>query len=136
MTSLSIRGDGQQILTGSDDRTAKLWSRDGTLLQVMQTGDATVTRVAFAPDGETWAIADAEGQVSLWTGKDGPKQTISAHESWVLGLSFHPDGDRLATASRDGTVKLWERQTGVLLQTLPLKTVALPVWPSPPMGKP
>ena len=119
VTSLSIRGDGQQILTGSDDRTAKLWSRDGTLLQVMQTGDATVTRVAFAPDGETWAIADAEGQVSLWTGKDGPKQTISAHESWVLGLSFHPDGDRLATASRDGTVKLWERQTGVLLQTLP-----------------
>ncbi|UCJ12835.1 MAG: hypothetical protein JWS08_03250 [Phormidium sp. PBR-2020] len=90
----------------------------GSYYRFCTTGEATVTTVAFAPDGETWAIADAEGQVSLWTGEDGPDQTIAAHESWILGLSFHPDGDRFATASRDGTIKLWSRQTGTRIQTL------------------
>jgi WD40 repeat protein len=58
--------DGQSILTGSVDKTAKLWSRDGRLLQTFTGHQASVTSVAFAPDGQSILTGSDDKTAKLW----------------------------------------------------------------------
>ncbi|NET36876.1 MAG: hypothetical protein F6K19_33425, partial [Cyanothece sp. SIO1E1] len=101
----------------SSDRTVKLWSRDGQLLQTLEGHSDSVLSVSFSPDGKTLASASADRTVKLWSRDGQLLQTLAGHSDSVLSVSFSPDGKTLASASSDRTVKLWSRD-GQLLQTL------------------
>ena len=72
-----------------------------------------VTGVAFSPDGNLLASADADGTVRLWNPATG--QAIASLPAdigvGVTGVAFSPDGNLLATAGADGTVGLWNTAT-------------------------
>nr|MDJ0719099.1 hypothetical protein [Prochloraceae cyanobacterium] len=104
--------DGKKIATASSDKTVKLWSKDGELLQnIPDAHELLVWSVSFSPDGETIATASWDDTVKLWS-KDGKLlQSIPAHESSVWSVSFSPDGETIATASSDKTVRLWRKDS-------------------------
>jgi tetratricopeptide (TPR) repeat protein len=58
--------DGQRIASASSDRTVKLWSLDGTLLQTFSGHSDFVQGVAFSPDGQRIASANSDYTVKLW----------------------------------------------------------------------
>jgi WD40 repeat protein len=72
-----------------------------------------VTGVAFSPDGNLLATADADGTIRLWNLATGqaigaPLRTFNRPSAGgVNGVAFSPDGNLLATADADGTVRLW-----------------------------
>jgi WD40 repeat protein len=50
--SVAFSRDGQQIVSGSYDRTVRLWdAATGTLQQILEGYTASVDSVAFSPDG-------------------------------------------------------------------------------------
>ncbi|MGD1705207.1 WD40 repeat domain-containing protein, partial [Dapis sp. BLCC M229] len=114
--SVAFSLDGKTIATASDDKTVKLWNRQGELLQTLTGHENSVLSVAFSPDGEIIATAGYK-TVKLWNPQGELLQTLTGHEAWVRSIAFNPDGKTIATASDDKTVKLWNRQ-GELLQTL------------------
>jgi Tol biopolymer transport system component len=72
-----------------------------------------VWSVAFAPDGDTLAMAIDDGKLKLWDLTTGEvRATIDAHKGPVWSVAFSPDGTALATASDDRTARLWEVATG------------------------
>lgn len=119
ITRVSFSPDSNTIASASVDKTIKLWSRDGKLLQTLSGHDDVVMGVSFSPDGKAIATASIDGVIKLWnpvTGKE--TKTIKAHANGVSDVAFSPDGQTLASGGvSDKTVKLWKRD-GKPLKTL------------------
>jgi WD40 repeat protein len=97
--SCTFSPDGQRVLTGSFDRTARVWDKSATNVLVLTNSDG-VADVAFSPDGRVVATACLSEGLKLWDARSGdllPKQFDLGQS--VTALAFSPDGERLAYAS-------------------------------------
>jgi WD40 repeat protein/serine/threonine protein kinase len=76
-------------------------------------GRGKIGGLAFSPDSQRMAAANADGTIGLFdlqTGTELP--LLRGHTHRVMSVAFHPLGKRLASASADGTVRLWDLTTG------------------------
>lgn len=62
--TVDMSPDGNTIVTGSNDKTAQLWGKDGTLLQTLSHQD-TVHRVAFSPIGDRIITGSLDGTLQV-----------------------------------------------------------------------
>ncbi|MEO0537443.1 MAG: AAA-like domain-containing protein [Cyanobacteria bacterium P01_A01_bin.123] len=114
--------DGQRLVTGGSDRTAKIWSRQQNGLfatqpsQVLTGHEARVNRVALSPDDDLIATGSADNSIKLWRNHQ-LVTTLIGHQAEITHLAFSPDGNWLASGAADNTIKLW-RPDGTLVQTL------------------
>ncbi|MGA2327494.1 MAG: WG repeat-containing protein [Bryobacteraceae bacterium] len=77
VTSLAASPDGKTLISGSSDRTAKLYPLPGGEGPATLLHDGTVYAVAVSPDGKTIATGDSTGAVRLWElGGKSPKSTL------------------------------------------------------------
>ncbi|MBD1937926.1 AAA-like domain-containing protein [Microcoleus sp. FACHB-68] len=123
--SVSWSPDGQTLATASDDKTVKLWSKQGKFLNTLSGHKGSVYSVSWSRDGQTLATASEDKTVKLWSKQGKFLKTLSSHKGSVYSVSWSRDGQTLATASEDKTVKLWSKQ-GTLLKTL--SDHQKPVW--------
>ncbi|MBG1244727.1 nSTAND1 domain-containing NTPase [Nostoc sp. NZL] len=123
ISGVSFSPDGQTIASSSDDKTVKLWSFDGNLLQTLEGHEDEVMDVSFSPDGKMLASASRDKTIKLWKKSTDAKtqwilyKTLEGHSHRVIGVSFSPDSQIIASASQDKTVRLWN-QNGDLLNIL------------------
>ena len=106
--SVAFAPDGQSILTGSRDNTAKLWDLKGHELQSFQGHTSYVWSVAFALDGQSILTGSRDKTAKLWDLKGHELQSFQGHTSYVWSVAFAPDGQSILTGSRDNTAKLWD----------------------------
>jgi WD40 repeat protein len=79
----------------------------------------SIPSVAFSPDGKSFAVGTANGEIRAWRVADGRQQlTCKGHTGWVWSVTYSPDGRLLASASGDQTVRLWDVSTGECIETL------------------
>ncbi len=57
---VAVSPDGNTIVTVSDDRTVKLWTREGNLLKTLRGHRGYVYSVSFSPDGKMLATASKD----------------------------------------------------------------------------
>ncbi|MFB8795806.1 MAG: AAA-like domain-containing protein [Microcoleus sp.] len=107
--------NGELIASVSEDKTAKLWSRDGKLLHTLKGHDSGIWSVAFSPDSQTIATGSNDGIIKLWKSDGTFLANLIGHSAGVKGLAFAPDGKTLASASEDKTVILWNLEQSVEL---------------------
>ena len=112
-----ISPDGKTIVSASEDKTIKLWQRDGTLVSTLQGHSNVVKGVAISPDGKMIASASKDKTVKLWNLEGTLIRTLQRHSDEVEEVVFSPDGQMIASASEDKTIKLWNLE-GTLIRTL------------------
>lgn len=110
------------ILTGSGDKTIRLWSlSDYTCIRTFEGHSNSVLKVAWLnmPTGSSsakrpvhFASAGGDGLVKVWDANSGEADcTLDNHEDRVWALAVHPETNTIVSGSGDSTVTLWKDTT-------------------------
>ena len=78
MTGVAFSPDGRRVVTGSSDRTARIWdSTTGETLVVLGGHDRPVLKVAFSPDGRLVVTTSSDRTARIWDAATGKASTCS-----------------------------------------------------------
>jgi WD40 repeat protein len=127
--ALAIAADGKTLVSGSMDRTIKLWDlTTGKERATLKGHASSILSMALAADGKTLAAASHDGVIKVWdlaTGKE--RFTFKTPAFGEISVAIAADGRMLALGGRDKTVKLWDLESGrerAAFQTVNLRCVA------------
>ncbi|MBD2437711.1 eIF2A-related protein [Nostoc sp. FACHB-110] len=112
ITSLNFSPDGKMLVSGSEDKTVKLWSLEKSSFQFPN--ERRINEVVFSPNPQTVASIDDASTATLWQRDGISKATLPGSNTKIY---FSADSQMLVSASQDSTVQLWQ-QNGTLLKTL------------------
>jgi len=98
--SAAFSPDGERLVSGSSDKTAKVWDmRTGQQILDLKGHTLAVNRVAFSPDGKRVFARDLKGKVLAWSAADGkPVDPVNPPALPPAGPARSPDGVLLAEA--------------------------------------
>lgn len=104
-------GSGQYLLTGSSDRSVRLFNpASGTLIQTYSAHGYEVLDLAVASDNDRFVSVGGDKTVFLWDVASA--QTLrrwSGHAGRINTCCWGGEGDSLVlTGSFDSTVKIWD----------------------------
>ncbi|MBD2580508.1 WD40 repeat domain-containing protein [Oscillatoria sp. FACHB-1406] len=107
--ALTFTPDGSKLISGSDDRSIRVWAANSNrLLYTLIGHTGRITALAVHPSGKYLASASRDG-IRLWDLDRGTLiQHWYAHSDWVQSLAFSPNGRFLASGSFDRTIKVWQ----------------------------
>jgi WD40 repeat protein len=96
--------DGQQMLTGSADGTARLWeASSGKLLSTLEGHQSGVNRVIFSPDGRLLVTGDDSGRVYCWANNGAQiGQVLALYPAAYRVLSLHWQDNHHLLLADDG----------------------------------
>jgi hypothetical protein len=118
--SASFSPDGSRIVTGSQDKTAKVWdAKSGAEVLTFNGHTSPLASASFSPDGSRIVTGSGDKTAKVWDAKSGAEVlTLRGHTALVSSASFSPDGSRIVTGSYDNTAKVWDAKSGAALLTL------------------
>ncbi|MBX7211955.1 MAG: pentapeptide repeat-containing protein [Verrucomicrobiaceae bacterium] len=120
VTACAWSPDGQQVLSGSDDNTLKLWdARSGQCRLTLQGHKDSVSACAWSPDGEQVLSGSDDHTLKLWDARSGQcRLTLQGHEGSMYACAWSPDSQQVLSGSYDHTLKLWDARSGQCRLTL------------------
>ncbi len=114
VTSVAFLPDGNHIVSGSRDRTIKLWSCKGHEIRTFRGHNDQVTSVAISSDGKHILSGSSDDSIKLWdisSGKEAVKFE-KKHADDIRIVAFSPDGKHALSAGDDTTLRVWDIATG------------------------
>ncbi|MBV7335155.1 hypothetical protein KFU94_44340 [Chloroflexi bacterium TSY] len=141
--SVAISPDGKTIVTGSSDKSVKVWHHYGsawTRQPVALIDEIRITSIATVSYGEnTSIVAGGSTHVRVWT-HDGNTWTKKPHSLVDDTLPYHghatggqvesvaigPKGETVIAGTSDGFIKIWKREGGTWTKrpiSLPLRWI-------------
>lgn len=112
-TDIAFSPVSDHVATGSADRTARLWSSEGTLLRKFEGHLDRLARIAFHPSGKYLGTTSFDKTWRLWDVENGTELLLQeGHSRSVYGIAFHPDGSLAGSCGLDALARVWDLRTG------------------------
>lgn len=101
------------LATASADRTARLWSAEGSLLKTFEGHLDRLARIAFHPSGKYLGTTSFDKTWRLWDVETGVELLLQeGHSRSVYGIAFHHDGSLVSSCGLDALARVWDLRTG------------------------
>ncbi|XP_017790200.1 PREDICTED: dynein assembly factor with WDR repeat domains 1-like [Habropoda laboriosa] len=121
LTNVAFDKLGKRCLTGSYDRTCKVWDIDnGTELLTLEGHQNAVYTVSFNNTTSDKILTGSfDKTAKVWCSRIGHcLQTMWGHDAQVVVAKFSPNNSKVATGSMDMTSKIFQLATGDEMGTL------------------
>jgi WD40 repeat protein/serine/threonine protein kinase len=117
VASANFSPDGNRIVTGSWDNSARIWNSETGRDELKLIGHAGfVNSACFSPDGTQLLTASDDRTAKLWDAKSGKLiRTFEGHSDRVTSAIFSDDGKFVITGSGDKTARLWDAATARMI---------------------
>lgn len=115
--SADFSPDGSQIVTGSLDKTIKLWHLDGQEINQINGHTGAIRSTIFSPDGQMILSSSSDKTIALWNLQGDHLHTFTGHTGAVWSAKFSPNGELIVSGSADQSIKLWNLD-GTELRTM------------------
>ncbi|KAJ7776917.1 WD40 repeat-like protein [Mycena maculata] len=118
VNSVAFSPDGKKIVSGSRDKTLRIWdSATGGLIGDPFTGHtSSVSSVAFLPDGIHIVSGSRDHTILVWDSQTGtPILEPLRHPKHITSVAVSPDGKQIISGSADKAIRIWDLATGDLI---------------------
>jgi WD40 repeat protein len=108
--SLAFSPNGAHIVSGSDDKTVRMWdAHTGKELAVLEGHSDHVWSVAFSPDGAHIVSGSDDKTVRVWDAHTGKEiAVLEGHSRSVRSVAFSPDGAHITSRGLDDRELVWK----------------------------
>lgn len=119
ITAVALTPDGRYAVSGSYDRSLKLWDiRTGAEIKTLMGHTGLIAAVAVTADLLVIS-GSCDGSLMVWDVKtEAPMRRLVGHTDSVIAVAVTGDGRRAISGSHDGTVRIWDVESGAELKTL------------------
>ncbi|MEQ9368161.1 MAG: WD40 repeat domain-containing protein [Coleofasciculus chthonoplastes F3-SA18-01] len=120
VSALAMSADGQILVSGSLDKTVKLWHLEtADLIHTFSDHQQGILCLSLSPDGKWLASGGFDQTIKVWKLETGELcHTLIGHNGSVRSLVIMPDNQTLISGSFDQTIKLWQLDQGKFVQDL------------------
>jgi hypothetical protein len=121
VSSVAYSPDGKRIVSGSGDKTLKVWdAQTGQEVLSLKGHTFNVTSVAFSPDAKRIVSGSWDQTLKLWDALTGQQiLSLMGHTDSVTSVAYSPDGQRISGKDHSGKMLTWDAVTGQLLPDAP-----------------
>lgn len=119
VNSVEFSPDNKRFITGSADKTAKLWDVESNRILANFIGhDDQVNNVLFSNDGKFICTAGGS-KLYIWDAKSGKKlKDLQGVESFITIIKISPDSKNILVGQANGHLLVYDINSGNLLKTL------------------
>ncbi len=119
VTCLAVLPKHNQILSGSTDKTLKLWDlQTGECLRTFVGHEGTVEKILLVPNSSLAISCSADLTIKLWElSKEDCLKTFVGHKAEILDLKINKH-KQIISASIDRNIKVWELETGQCVKNI------------------
>jgi WD40 repeat protein len=127
ITAIAFSPDGGMIVSGSADRTVKIWNPNSRLSQATLSGHSSlIDAVAISSNGKILVSGSWDYTIKIWDLETQELlDTLCQHSGWIKSLAISPDGKYLVSGSADKTVKIWDLERKEVKQDISAHSMAV-----------
>ncbi|KAI9333842.1 WD40-repeat-containing domain protein [Obelidium mucronatum] len=120
VTSVVLSQDGKTAVTGSSDRSIKIWSTEtGECIQTFLGHTNSVLTVALSHDEKQIVSGSIDQTIKCWSIETGEcLQTLVGHTANVGSVAVGRDGKTVVSGSWDNTIRIWDADTGECVRVI------------------